>query len=295
MILLLPSMRFYVISIVSIFAALGIGIYIGLAMDAQNLIIEQKEDLATKLEQKFEDLRSENQSLKVNVAELKDENDIKDIFIKSTYEEIIKNKLEDLNIAIIETNPDYVYSSIGKELEDAGAKVVNVTTLNKNITDTAKLNDIFASLEENVNGDPVTKAINSITESIVKGEEYPLVEKLKEEGLIYAVGEYNEPIDYVIICGGSLDSNLNRINKVDKIIVNTVKALDIPVIGVEKSTVNYSYIESYKAFRISTVDNTDMIIGKVAVILAMDNRPGHYGIKPSSEKVVPNLENLAVE
>ena len=44
-------MKFYVISIVAIFAALGIGIYIGFTLDAQSIIVEQKEDIAAKIEE----------------------------------------------------------------------------------------------------------------------------------------------------------------------------------------------------------------------------------------------------
>lgn len=39
---MLPSMRFYIISIVSIFIALGIGIFIGFTIDTQDFITEQK-------------------------------------------------------------------------------------------------------------------------------------------------------------------------------------------------------------------------------------------------------------
>ena len=45
-------MKFYVISIVAIFVALGIGIYIGFTLDTQSFLVEQKEDIVAKLEEK---------------------------------------------------------------------------------------------------------------------------------------------------------------------------------------------------------------------------------------------------
>ncbi len=67
------------------------------------------------------------------------------------------------------------------------------------------------------------------------------------------------------------------------------------IIGIEKSKANYSYIDAYKSFRISTVDNIDMIMGKVSLILAMEGRPGHYGIKATAENIIPNLKLSLVD
>lgn len=286
----MPSMRFYIISIVSIFAALGIGIYIGLAMDAQGLIIKQGEDFITKLEENFEELREENKNINLEKENLKKQNEIQNAYIESTYNEIIKGKLEGLNVAIIETNSDYIYSGIGLDLEKAGAKVISVTTLNNELTNINKLNEVLNDSNENSNGNSILNTITKLTQSIIKGEEYTLIEDLVKQGLVDVVGKYNEPIDYLIITGGSDKDNSDRINQIDKVIVNTTKTLNIPVIGVEKTTVNYSYIDSYKKLRISTVDNIDMTIGKVGMILSMGGIPGNYGIKSSAQKVTPIIE-----
>ena len=114
-----------------------------------------------------------------------------------------------------------------------------------------------------------------------------MFEDLEKEGFIETIGNYEEDIDYLIICGGSYDDNSKRINQVDRIIVGIAKKYNIPIIGVEKSNVNYSYISGYKDLDISTVDNVDMTIGKVAMILAMEGIGGHYGIKNTADGVIP--------
>ena len=60
------------------------------------------------------------------------------------------------------------------------------------------------------------------------------------------MGLINTPVDYIIIAGGSLEEENERINKLDKTIVSISRKKDIDIIGIEKLDVIYSYIASYK-------------------------------------------------
>lgn len=283
-------MRFYVISIVAIFAALGIGIYIGFTIDAQDFVVEQKEEIAAKIEETFEFLRDENQGLKISLKELEDKNSNYEYFIDSTYQEIVKGKLAGTKVAIIETNADYVYSGIGQILDIAGASVVNVTTITDRIMNKDILKDILEGLDLYVSDNVlITNSVEELTKSIINGEETQLVKKMVEQGIIDVVGLINEPVDYIIIAGGSIKENKDRIGLVDRTIINTARNMEKQIIGIEKSNTEYSYMEAYKKYRISTVDNIDTSIGKVSLILAMEGRPGNYGIKSTAEDLIPKL------
>ncbi|WP_025641177.1 copper transporter [Schnuerera ultunensis] len=293
---MIPNMKFYVISIVAIFAALGIGIYIGFTLDAQSFIVEQKEDIAAKIEERFDFLTKENQQLKSSIKNIEAENDRYKYFIDSTYEEIVRKRLEGINVAIIETKSDYMYSGVGQILETAGANVINVTTISDRITNEELLKEIYddsnlAKWDINL----ITNSIIELTRSIVNGEETELVTKLMEKNCIDVVGLFNEPVDYIILAGGSLKEEKNRLNLIDKAIINTAKNMEKSIIGVEKENTNISYMEDYKKFRISTVDNVNTNIGKVSLILAMEGRPGHYGIKPTAEELTPRSSLPALE
>ena len=289
-------MKFYVISIVAIFAALGIGIYIGFMLDAQEFVAEQKEDIATKLEERFDFLKGENQNLKLIIKEKELENDNYKLFIESTCEEIVKDKLKGKKIAIIETKDDYMYSGVGQILEAAGANVVNVTTITDKIMDEKVLKAFYDELGISVQNNHLTLNVTrEIAKAIITGEESELVESMLKNNIIDLVGTIDQPIDYVIIAGGSVKEDKNRIALVDKTIVDISKNMDKPIIGIEKLKTNYSYVEAYKDFRISTIDNVDTTMGKVSLILAMEGRPGHYGIKQTAEELVPNLKLSILE
>lgn len=285
---MLPSFRFYIISIVAIFAALGIGIFIGFTMNTQRFVIEQKDNISEMIETQLELLLQENQKLKNNERLLEDEIEIKDRYIELTYEHIIRNKLNGLNIAIIETNNDYVTSGIGRDLELAGARVINVTTINKDIVNKENINEFLNKFEIQNPRNPVEELVSIITESIILGSNNFILGDLEREGFIELMGNYNENIDYIILCGGSKEEPTKRINQVDKLIVEVAEAYNIPVLGVEKVNVDYSYIPKYQTLGISTVDNVDTIMGKVAMILVMEGANGNYGVKSTSMGIVPH-------
>lgn len=268
---MIPGMKFYIASIVSIFIALGIGMYIGFSMDTHEFVLDQKENLISILELEFENLTKKNTEIKEENEELKMNKNHQNEYIRSSYDFIVKDRLTDLRIGIIESNSDYVTSSIGKDLELAGGKVVNLTTLNKSIMEKENLDYL----------------LKSIVESMVYGEESKEILELKKENHIDFIGSYSEAIDYLVISGGAFDQSLDRINKIDRLIVDLGRKHNIPIIGVEKSNVIYSYMEAYKELDIATIDNVDMIIGKVAMILAMEGRTGNYGIKSSAKSILP--------
>ncbi|NLX62867.1 MAG: copper transporter [Tissierellia bacterium] len=286
-----PNLKFFVLLVISIFAALGIGIYFGFTLDAQNLIVEQREDIVKEIEERFDYLSNENQELKATIESILEANKNYEYFIDSTYEETIKNRLLGLNVVIIETNNDYMYSGVGSVLNVAGANLTSLITINDKFMDEQMLINLYERLELDIpEGDIVEYTMGLITESVIEGNPSTLISQLNNEEFIQVVGLINTPVDYIIIAGGSLEEENERINKLDKTIVSISRKKDIDIIGIEKLDVIYSYIASYKKLNISTVDNIDTAMGKVSLILAMEGRPGHYGLKDTAEDLVPNQE-----
>ncbi|NLY67744.1 MAG: copper transporter [Tissierellia bacterium] len=286
-----PNLKFFVLLVISIFAALGVGIYFGFTLDAQNLIVDQREDIIREIEERFDYLSNENQELKATIESILDANKNYEYFIDSIYEETIKNKLSGLNVVIIETNNDYMYSGVGSVLNVAGANLTSLITINDKFLDEQMLINLYNRLGLEIpEGDIVEYTVGLVTESVIEGKPNILVSELNNEEFVKIVGLINTPVDYIIIAGGSLEAENERINKLDRSIVSISRKKDIGIIGIEKLDVIYSYIGNYKKFNIPTVDNIDTTMGKVSLILAMEGRPGHYGLKETAEELVPNLE-----
>lgn len=289
--ILAPNLKFFVLLVISIFAALGIGIYFGFTLDAQNLIVEQRDDIVRELEERFDYLTNENQELKATIESIVNISNNYEYFIDSTYEEIIKNRLLGLNVVIIETNNDYMYSGTGRVINIAGANLTSLVTINDKFMDEQMMINLYNRLGLTLpEGDIIENTVGLLTEAIIEGSYTELIAELVNEEFIQIVGLINNPVDYIIIAGGSLEEEDDRINKLDRTIVRTSRKRDIDIIGIEKIDVVYSYINKYKKLNISTVDNIDSAMGKVSLVLAMEGRPGHYGIKSTAEDLIPNLE-----
>lgn len=324
---MVTNLKFYVLTVVSIFLALAIGIFIGFMFDAQEILISQKEDIASQLEERLDDLKSENEIIKTEISTVSDENARLHEFNRMVYEEIIRDKLNGLRIAIIETNDDYIYTSLKQTLEISGAEISSIVTIKDNLLSSEEDLEIIyknINVDEDIDDNVLELTIEQIMGAVISGESNEMIQRLNNEGMIFVseglnsteiIKESNnqdnvenidnddiveasndnlDAIDYIIITGGSKNEISDRFHILDEEIISVAKKANVPIIGVEKQSVKYSYIEKYKDNRISTVDNVDTIIGKVALILAMDGRPGNYGVKPSSESLVPETSTTII-
>ena len=59
---------------------------------------------------------------------------------------LIKNKLSGLNVVIIETNNDYMYSGVGRVLNVAGANLTSLITINDKFLDEQMLINLYNRL-----------------------------------------------------------------------------------------------------------------------------------------------------
>lgn len=266
-----PNIKFYAVSIVAIFAALGIGIFIGFSMDTKEFITEQQEGLIDLLEAQFESITNENEELTIENKELLSSYKNKNEYIENSYSHIVPGKLEGLKVAIIETNPDYVTSGIGRDIELAGGKVVNVTTLN---------GKLFSS-------DSYKESLKEIINIISSKDKVDGIDKFVDAGYVSIMGNFDEDVDQLIICGGASREESVRVREVDKMIIDMAKKEGIPTLGVEKSSVHMSYIDKYKEYKIGTVDNVDTVMGRIAMVLAIGNETGNYGVKGTADSVLP--------
>ncbi|WIV10983.1 copper transporter [Proteiniborus sp. MB09-C3] len=295
----MTNIKYYVLTVVSIFLALAIGIYIGFMFDAQDILMSQKEDIVTQLEERFDYLEEENKTVRDEIAKVTQENEQIKEFNRAIYGDVIKDKLNGVKIAIIETSEDYIYKGIGQILESAGAEVTSITTIKNNFDSNLELlKDAYEKVAgtENLDNNNIAKlAVDIVAQEIINGEDSRAIEAFKLEGLIDATGKYLIAVDYIVIAGGRKEKDDTRFDVIDKRIIDACKKSNIPIVGVEKENVQFSYIDKYKDNRISSVDNVDTIMGRVALVLAIDGRPGNYGVKPSAESLVPNLGTIIIE
>ena len=62
-----------------------------------------------------------------------------------------------------------------------------------------------------------------------------------------------------------------------------------PTVGIEASTTEPSSISFFQGNDLSSVDDVDLAAGKVALVFAMLGAEGHFGVKSSADRLLPEL------
>lgn len=292
------NLKYYVITIVAIFLAIGIGIFIGIMLDGQELIVEQQQQLVSQLESKFGDFKAKQDEQQQRIDFLNAEREKNLRFMDTAYPEMAANTLKGLDVLILETSEDYAYSGISDPFKLAGVQSVTNILIKDSffLADDVTAQEVSATLQlKGSSKEEIQKQlIRSFTNALVKGDNIHLLEYLNEQKMI----EYPEgvpfPVDHIVIAGGSSTDEKGILNSLEVPMINIIKASNIPVMAVEKLNVAFSNIPDYKKLRISTVDNVDTIIGKISMLMVVSGQEGHFGEKETAEQLMPE-EFITVE
>ncbi len=271
------------------------GIIIGIQLESHDLIFKQQENLIEQMETRFDKLNKTRENLESEIKMLTEANETNITYINRIFPDYIKEKLNGLNIAIVETTDDYSYADLRNVLKESGAhitSIVSITNKSLDLSEDAKevLFQFYEEREKLVDNkqDACSLIVGSIIDAMILGKSFEDIQYLTENGFLHTLGSFEHSIDYVVIAGGSKEAS-EKINLIDLHILRELKRYSIPVIGVELSSVENSYIDLYKREKISTVDNVDSIIGKTSMVLVLEGREGNYGIKESAESLMPVL------
>ncbi|MBB6216645.1 hypothetical protein HNQ80_002749 [Anaerosolibacter carboniphilus] len=292
------NLKYYVITIVAIFLAIGIGIFIGIMLDGQELIVEQQQQLVSQLESKFGDFKAKQDEQQQRIDFLNAEREKNLRFMDIAYPEMIKNKLKDLDVVIVETSEDYSYSGIAEPFGAAGVRSVTNILIKDSFlfTDDATAQEVAKDLAlKGTSKDEIQKQLlRSFTDALISGNNLQLLQYLKERKMIDYSGGLTFPIDRIVVAGGSFTEAKEILNKIEVPMINIIKNSNIPIMAVEKINVAHSNIPDYKKLRISTVDNVDTIIGKASMLMVVSGQEGHFGEKETAEQLMPE-EFITVE
>jgi hypothetical protein len=290
---MLLNIRYYILMITSVFLALGIGIIIGFSLDGQEIFVEQQQGLINELEQRFEEIRNENISLKT-MTDIKDfELALYESFSKNIFSRLVKDCLCGLKVAVIDCGDTFTNIELVDTLELAGATVSSVTMLkeeffNPDLQNVVVFNEGKDGPMEN---DQMYSCLSDrLVDAVVSGDDEGHARRMKELGFIKITGEYDSVVDYFIITGCFCKGNDNRAETAGISLLEAVKNSSIPVVGVEKSSCEESYITHYKTMEISSVDNIDSIIGRYSLVKVLQGSEGHYGVKDTADALVPGID-----
>ncbi|WP_066637528.1 copper transporter [Desulfolucanica intricata] len=285
------DLKYHIASLVAVFLALGIGILIGSTMLGSDTIVKTQKQMTDNLGQQLEILREENEAIETRANKLEYNNNILNEYEKEVLPLLVANRLSGQKVAILETHSSGVSDNLKNIFKLAGAEVTSVTTITDGF-DFSNDKKLPASLNltPDLDQDKITEILaKNVAIGILSGQNNEIINNLIENEFIKTEGTYGQPINAIVIIGGSRDEHMVKLADIDLPLIDYFKESNINVYGVETSEVEISYMKDYQKKQISTVDNIDTVPGQMALILAMQGNPGHYGIKDTAQDLLPPL------
>ena len=285
------NMKYYIVSIGAIFISLGIGILVGYNLNYDQALSEQQASIINDLDSKFNKLKDTNDSLEKSLDNLKGEYNKAIDFINKNVDSLVLNRLTDKSIGIISTNQDNNYTTaIDGIITKANGKVAFDIVLKNNIYNEKKLEELSAKLDIEFKS---TKDVMVYIEQVLS--EKSAAEKLKNlENLeiikVNVLNDNYQNYDSIVLAGGNNGkSGKEQYEKIDKVLIDTLKDKEKNIIGVQESNAKFSYVELYSEEKITTVDNIEENIGKLSLVILLQDSSiaGEFGILDNSESILP--------
>ncbi|MDK2803560.1 MAG: hypothetical protein PWR23_564 [Peptostreptococcaceae bacterium] len=283
------NIKYFIVTIAAVFFSLGIGIMIGFNLNNSEIFTQQQIKLVDDMDKKLNELRVKNDEMNNQLVEKDKSIEIYNEFVNSYYEDLIKDRLVDKNLLIIQTTDDYFFSDISQWAAISGANIHTYLTINSNNFNSitiAQYPDLFT--EDSLDTE---KLFNYIINLISENNSLKLAE-LEQLGILKIVSTSNnqEPFNQVVLLGGELEESKEKIEKVDLALARSISSKNIPIVFAEESNANYSSIEQFKNLKISTVDNVDQAIGRISLSVVLSGVDGNYGIKDTASKLFPTYK-----
>ena len=123
------NIKYFIVTIAAVFFSLGIGIMIGFNLNNSEIFTQQQIKLVDDMDKKLNELRVKNDEMNNQLVEKDKSIEIYNEFVNSYYEDLIKDRLVDKNLLIIQTTGDYFFSDISQWAAISGANIIPTSLL----------------------------------------------------------------------------------------------------------------------------------------------------------------------
>lgn len=278
--------RYHALSLVAVFLALAIGILLG-ATIGEPFVSAAEEGVRSDLRNNVDRLSEERDRA---VAERED----RDRVIEQVFPMVAGSRLAGEDIAIVATGelPDDVDAAVSDAVEVAGATVTSKSVLELG-DGTAELADAaggeWSGLEA---GDAALEPLlRQVGLSIARGG--PLVRRMQERlperfrselTGADAVAVYRAPP-----ASGESAAQRGARERLERALIEGLRGEGVPVVGVEETDTDPSQIGFYSDNELSSVDDVDLMGGRLALVFALDGAEGTFGSKETADRALPEV------
>jgi hypothetical protein len=280
------DLRYHVASLAAVFFALVIGILVGVALASHGLGHAERQ----QLEHDLHSAQSDNTKLQGRLREYR-----KDAaFVDNAYDAVMSNRLRGKRVGVLFIGKveDSTRGAIEQTISDAGGSVLRLRAISVPVDPTTieqalgnrKLLASFTS-----GSDRFRRIGVELADEFMVGRDTPLWDALESHLVQERSGSSKRPVDGVVVVRTSPPQTRLATAQLVSALLSELANGQTPVIGVERDRTEPSAVPAFSKFGLSTVDDVDLSIGRVALAVLLST-PGavnaHYGLR-DGETILP--------
>ncbi|MDQ4106424.1 MAG: copper transporter [Actinomycetota bacterium] len=257
----MPDLRYHVISLISVFLALAIGVLLGTAMADRGVISDQLQNEVTNIQNQLDQQRELIAERDARIATLQES-------VQGMSEAMISGELQEVEVALVygPWADEEVARNLQSTLSDAGADLTSFERLPA----------------------PAPEA--------VPGPENADTELLYADLATETLGVPGSPgaPEVVIFLGGGAppqdapEGAVETLMAAEKAMFEVWLEAGVRVVAAEPADTERSEIPLFQDIGVTSVDNADQAAGRAAIVqLATSLQDGSYGIKPTASDAFP--------
>jgi hypothetical protein len=280
------SARYHAVSLIGVFLALAIGILIGAEFGGDTLNSTRR-NLEHSLTGNLQDAREHSDTL---AGELGRSNE----FADRVFPVLVRNQMRGERIAVLALGglPGDITDSIEEALAPTGAHLVGVGVIREPVDLHGLAGDLsktrFADIARN--SDTVTAFGTGVGRQVVLGG--TLLEKVRGHLFSRASGNFGN-LDGVIVVRDQPEEmgsvQRQTAGELESGLMGGIVATRAPAVGVEDSGAETSSVSFFQSNDITSVDDVDLVAGRLALVFSLLGAEGSFGVKGSADRLLPDL------
>ncbi|HEY7017657.1 MAG TPA: copper transporter [Gaiellaceae bacterium] len=293
------DLRYHVASLAAVFLALIIGILVGVGISDRGLVDRANNNL---LRQRVASLERQLTDNAKQTSDRDREQQAAKTFVDDTYPTLVRNRLHGKQITVLYVGSDDssgIRSAVNRALFDAGVgpqqlrlRALSVPIDVKQLDSALKGQPAAAGLRGKEEVDNLGRALG---QELMAGGDTPLWNSLTEALVAHREGGNKPPADGVVVVR-TVTPQHGATSRFLLGLYSGLASAGAPAVGVEQTDAKNSAIKVFGQSGLSTVDDLETPVGKLALVLLLDGQPaGHYGVKDSaSDGPLPPMPSPAV-
>ena len=280
------SARYHATSLIAVLLALAIGILIGAEFGGETLTSTRR-DLEHSLTGNLQDARE-------RASELSGELGRANEFSSAVYPVLVRGRLRGRRIGVLALGdlPGDVSGAIEGTLGPTGARLVGVGVVREPVDLRSLAGDLAKTRFANIarNADTQTAFAVGVGRQLVRGG--TLLERVRSHFFSRASGNFGG-LDGVIVVRQQPQEMgpLQRadVGRIESGLMNGIAGTRTPAVGVESSGAEQSSVSFFGGNDLSSVDDVDLVAGRLATVFALLGAEGSFGVKGSADRLLPDL------